>query len=477
MNIKEMLKKTQLLIYVGIMVLMLVLSLLSFVGYQRYLRDTLMEKSRSDLKTYTDQSVLLANRMVADYFEKLEVFSAFCNVSSGVNDDEIIALLRQNNQEDSQSRMGVAGADGVLYLGNGEPVDISGREYFKKAMRGEKVVSEVIENGFHHAPMIVLAEPVRTGGEITGIVCIAYDVQRFTDLLGTSQFEGYGATLIMQRDGVMVSSYAGMENYRTFYEALSPMEYRDGESLKKFETEVKAGKAGFLTYYNYGKGRYLYFEPAGINDWVVISLVVSESMDRELSDFSMQALVLMVKNVLFYCVILACIWLVVRHGNRTKKNSELDALTQIYNKSSARSQMTDYLKKNSKKTHACLFMDIDNFKLINDEKGHGEGDRVLVELARMLQSVFRKDDVICRFGGDEFMVWMKDIPSPNTAGRKVQELLKKAEENANFPASLSVGITCYPGDGGTYDVLLDRADKALYQAKKRGKNRFEFYNG
>lgn len=474
---KGMLKKAQLLIYVGMMLLMLALSLLSFVGYQSYLKSTLTEKSKDDLKTYTNQSVLLIDRMVSGYFDRLDIFSVFCNVNSGINDDEIVALLRQNNQKDSRDRLGVAGSDGMLYMGIGKTVDISGRDYFQKAMHGEKAVSEVIENGFNGSPMIVLAEPILTEGKVTGIVCCAYEVQILTDFLGASQFEGYGATLIMQQDGVMVSSYAGMENYRTFYEALSPMEYRNGESLKRFETEVKAGKSGFLTYYNNDKERYLYFEPAGINDWVVISLVVSESMDRELEEFSVQALMLMIKNVLFYCVILACIWLVVRHGNKTLKDSELDALTQIYNKSSARSKMMGYLKKNSKKMHACLFMDIDNFKSINDEKGHGEGDRVLVELARMLQSVFRREDVICRFGGDEFMVWMKDIPSPATAGKKARELLKMAEENPGFPASISIGITCYPGDGGTYDILLDRADKALYQAKKHGKNRFEFYIG
>ena len=124
--------------------------------------------------------------------------------------------------------------------------------------------------------------------------------------------------------------------------------------------------------------------------------------------------------------------------------------------------------------HACLFIDVDDFKGVNDRLGHQVGDRVLVQLASLLQRTFRQSDVVGRYGGDEFLVWMRDAPSPQLVEHRAQQLCESVAACEDFPTSISVGVALWPQDGSDYDELLHAADQALYTAKGAGKNRVAF---
>jgi diguanylate cyclase (GGDEF)-like protein len=106
-------------------------------------------------------------------------------------------------------------------------------------------------------------------------------------------------------------------------------------------------------------------------------------------------------------------------------------------------------------------IDSDNLKGVNDAHGHDAGSRLLRELAGAIQAELRATDVPARYGGDAFIVLLPDTPAKGALD--VAERMRKA-------ISVSVGVACFPEDGRTLDALAARADRALYQAKKNGRN-------
>lgn len=146
-----------------------------------------------------------------------------------------------------------------------------------------------------------------------------------------------------------------------------------------------------------------------------------------------------------------------------------DSLTQVSNREYAEEEIKKYLKKhNPEKYYALLILDVDNFKNINDLYGHQEGDKVLVNICSILRSEFRSSDVVGRLGGDEFIVFMKDVAEYNVIMEKAKTVCKKVRKKLHS-VSVSIGISASHGNK-SFDELYKTADIALYQAKIRGKN-------
>ncbi|HTC14250.1 MAG TPA: EAL domain-containing protein [Steroidobacteraceae bacterium] len=129
---------------------------------------------------------------------------------------------------------------------------------------------------------------------------------------------------------------------------------------------------------------------------------------------------------------------------------------------------------------ALLLVDLDHFKAVNDSLGHAAGDELLGEVARRLRLSVRKSDTLARFGGDEFVLIINDVKAvPEIEGviRAVCECLTRPIELADLEVhvSLSVGVSIYPTDGAERETLLKHADVAMYQAKRAGRNGYQFY--
>jgi diguanylate cyclase (GGDEF)-like protein/PAS domain S-box-containing protein len=135
----------------------------------------------------------------------------------------------------------------------------------------------------------------------------------------------------------------------------------------------------------------------------------------------------------------------------------------------------------NRKKIAVMFMDLDNFKKINDTLGHIVGDKLLKEAANRLKACVREADTIARIGGDEFSILLADIIQPGDAvviSNKILESFKVPYviNEHEIHISTSIGISIYPQDGKQIDDLMKNADTAMYQAKEKGRNNFQFYN-
>lgn len=130
---------------------------------------------------------------------------------------------------------------------------------------------------------------------------------------------------------------------------------------------------------------------------------------------------------------------------------------------------------------AILFVDVDRFKNINDSLGHHVGDRVLCEMAQRFLALTRESDTVARMGGDEFLIIMEGIHDSGMASRVADKILNDLRVNPitlehEFFVSTSIGISLYPQDGIDSTTLIKHADVAMYRAKERGRNTFEFFS-
>jgi len=159
-----------------------------------------------------------------------------------------------------------------------------------------------------------------------------------------------------------------------------------------------------------------------------------------------------------------------------------DSLTKLPNRTYFEERISDILKfaKINKNRVAVLFIDLDRFKVINDTLGHYVGDGMLIELAERLKNVLKKDDVLARIGGDEFVVILNDLKEKKEAGRVAGEILSVIRESIkvqdyHLNTTASIGIAMYPDDGENRNEIIKHADSAMYYAKDKGKDNYKFY--
>ncbi len=163
------------------------------------------------------------------------------------------------------------------------------------------------------------------------------------------------------------------------------------------------------------------------------------------------------------------------------EQSKRDSLTGLFNRSGAEGYIRDLLAMKPVKG-VLLLIDVDNFKLVNDHMGHPVGDRLLKKTAQFINEYFRDEDIKCRLGGDEFLIFIHSSIQHEWLSEKIENFLIQIQESvfspyAEYELSLSIGAAFVAEDGDTYESLYQKADYAMYIAKHGGKNGFFISGG
>jgi len=167
---------------------------------------------------------------------------------------------------------------------------------------------------------------------------------------------------------------------------------------------------------------------------------------------------------------------------RMEELAYVDSLTGLANRILFRDRLEQVLKglKRNEVTAALLYLDLDEFKRINDSMGHDVGDAVLMKVAETLRQCVRYQDTVARMGGDEFVILLTDIDGMSGASSVARKIIKAMAEPIHLLKneiliSPSIGITLAPADSLNADILLKNADMAMYKAKSSGRNNYQFF--
>jgi diguanylate cyclase (GGDEF)-like protein/PAS domain S-box-containing protein len=160
-----------------------------------------------------------------------------------------------------------------------------------------------------------------------------------------------------------------------------------------------------------------------------------------------------------------------------------DSLTQLPNRSLVKDRITQAMVRaeRSKSKVGLLFLDLDNFKTINDSLGHSTGDALLKAIAARLEACVRDSDTVGRLGGDEFLIVLPDLRETTSLSALLEKILEKLSayfviDGHNVSTTVSIGVAVYPVDGDNFDDLRKSADAAMYSAKQAGRNTYRFFD-
>ena len=218
--------------------------------------------------------------------------------------------------------------------------------------------------------------------------------------------------------------------------------------------------------------------------WAVITEVDEIEINKMLRDLKF--------NILFFVLISSLVALVVmfvitnekkKQDKKLKYNAAHDSLTGLPNRKFVLEFLTHILayKKRNRKNGAVLFIDLDNFKIVNDSYGHKSGDYVLKVVSKRLNTLLREEDFLARLGGDEFLLVIneyKNLSDIDTICKKIIESVSQDIEDKErvYKIGVSIGIATFPDDSDDAQKLLQFSDTAMYGTKDSGKNGYTFYN-
>lgn len=326
-----------------------------------------------------------------------------------------------------------------------------------------------------------------------GYVVFKYSPNVMDTLLNNPKYSSRKTFGLVSSDGSVIESTGSksyiLEEGGNVIDRAQELYYIDG-SYNSFRQAIVDCRSGSQQTVLQEENKYIYYSPVEGCKAIVVMLVDTKDVERSFSSVS--------KNIRNMTIgigisIVAFILLIVGVSlfNRAKYNIETedlqnkadtDLLTDLYNKAATERMIREYLDGEGKNSMSMLFvLDIDDFKKINDTRGHAFGDSVLQSFGHSIKAWFRVGDILGRIGGDEFMIFIKDVKDPEVIrreGSRIQQFFEgfNVGEYTKYSPTASVGGAVYPTDGDDFESLYKAADKAVYKSKKDGKNRVSYYS-
>lgn len=394
-------------------------------------------------------------------------------------------------------------------------VNLIKRQHFQEAMKGRRYVSDIISSMATGKMIVVLEVPVRTlDGKPVGMIQRNFDLsvlQEFVKFLDDSE----NSIVIMDRTGRIIVNSDNIVGVGT--------EYAVDKSYKDILDRVY-NSTGTLNEEINGEKTLVIYSRNVETGWMIVTLrpyrhIMNKVYEKSAKAFVFGMCMVLLGTILAYIFTMRVANPIIEITNvvdkiadgdesvkklevnrddelgqmaaafnklRTERDtfqqeSELDKLTELFNKKTMENLCRMKLKTFNEKESSNIFMafyivDLDHFKEVNDLLGHQFGDKVLVEFANGLKKIFRPNDCIGRFGGDEFVIIVDSLPNMEVVVRKAEQIRQIAynltvEGKKNF-VTASIGIAIAPDNGRDYDSLFAAADKAVYHVKNNGKNNY-----
>lgn len=567
----------------------------SFVWFQHGLSDTLFEENKDRLLKTNEQSIHFVKQTLQDFESQLQLIADFSTLYHENDREAVVMMLEEMNAKNKAIDYALFDLDGVVYTTTEVQLD----------MDWEKVLSYLEEKRglyisearhLQNRDEIVLALPVIVDGKVQGGVLGVYQSDYLTSIFSEAFYSGIGATLIVQKDGALVSGYQGMAVRSDFFKEMQKFTYPNkAYDQNTMKTDIKQNKSGFVVFEKDQTRHCLSYAPIGIKDWIVVNIVNAEALSPHYFQIMERSILLSVSYAFIFLGILCMLFYIVRkmkkaeeehvsarrfemlaslqksaiifeydckrhylhvsdnyeycfgisstiakdihealktivdleniqrmkeqiqkegriqlqlqlwdrehcahwfeveggiiydqrkqpasligfiydiHSSYIEKERlqiqvNTDQLTHTFAKAEIMRQIEDTLINFSASKHALLFIDLDNFKQVNDTFGHIAGDEVLANLGNVLNEEL--EGIAGRFGGDEFVLFIKNIEEGIDVKDLASRLLKKVEGLMAYPIGISIGVSIYGEDAHNLDELLLHADQALYASKHKGK--------
>lgn len=379
-----------------------------------------------------------------------------------------------------------ASGKGVNQLG--ESISVAGTGYFETILNSANVsYIYAEEDNYLSQKVIIVVERVVTDTD-KGYLLMYYPMDKFSTLLSKTDIDVNAFLTIVDGEGNILGTSGASSKLLEGGNLVETIESGSKEAAQTIRNRMKNGARGNSSVSVDGASYMLAYVPMGTNQWEMFLGVSQAYVDRQVNlqweNTKSMLTSLIIVVFIFVCVVMVLNIIGKIRSNEKKKQLEdkadTDLLTGLNNKLATERKIKEYMSQNPQSQSMMFMVDVDNFKKINDTMGHAFGDEVLRSLGQQIGGIFRASDIIGRIGGDEFMIFLKDIPDADAVrkeAKKVENFFRsfQAGEYVKYAATASIGVAIYPQEGGDFETLYKAADQGVYKAKKRGKNQLAFY--
>jgi len=456
--------------------------------------------SRNDAyKSIKSELILQSDIYARDIAHQLELTYSAANSVAGIMADEEkcsnedIAWYAQKleNTQDNIYMVIIADNEGNGYTSACQRVNISDMEYFVVSRNPGYYIIE--DDGILHNRAYVMTVPYYQDDISEGTIYMFISAEEMVELVPTESYDFKGAFALCDIKGNLLATAGVKTSFlegEQFTDTLKKATFID-EDMNASRVLTRFGNMSKFTFEARYKGEQKTFVsvPLGISDWQYVTILnadyVGRMVEQEWKTARDMTIQLAIAAIAFILMIVTISIINRVHYNERNKElankADTDQLTGLNNKIATERKIQEYIEQNPDKQCLFFLFDIDNFKKINDTLGHAFGDEVLRALGHQLSNEFRVTDIIGRTGGDEFILFLKDIKSDEILEKEAKRFANffhsfQAGEYVKYSATSSIGATVYPRDAKDYHGLYTAADSALYEAKRQGKNRMVFYN-
>lgn len=379
----------------------------------------------------------------------------------------------------------ICAEDGEGYWGTGEEYVASNNG------DAEQIFSSVSQHSFRIEPekgkfYTVSCVPFTRNGKAWNIV-LYFDMDNLKSIAKPLVADGDSFFIVMTQKGQILTSSKSNSKFVQQENLFDFLAADESTEVKKFYQRIMSRNNAFTPAVIGGEQRVLVASPVENGEIYAVVGYDKKYVDKRIAlvrKSDRAVLWELIVSISFLTILLLIN--VIRsklHNSENKRNLEekadTDLLTGMNNKLATERKIKEYIADHPTEQCMMVLLDLDNFKKINDTMGHAFGDEVLRSLGNRISSVFRVSDIMGRIGGDEFMVFLKGMNSNQDIlkqSSKITDFFRdfRAGEYVKYSSTASIGVAIYPHDGKNFEELYKAADKALYKAKKNGKNQLAF---
>ncbi|MCR5301187.1 MAG: diguanylate cyclase [Lachnospiraceae bacterium] len=467
-------------------VLLMIFLVFTLINYNRTMQENAKDKA---LERVSRQAVSVAGFYKGNYeaiVASADAVADYLMTEDDIFGDRSIELINQLDHHEGLLDVYIVSSDGKAMDSYGNSVD-SIDEF--ATLLGTKDSSLAIIDS-NNRPVLLISSPIRTESEWRGNVILVFKADKISKQMDSTAYSYslvYSNGLIGEVYGADSGLYDLGDNLNDIVTDL----VFDDTSASVFMQSLISGRAG-TAHVNNSKGVscYICHQPIGRTGASIMVTVRDTQINRSILEENRDTRSMIMKVLISIGIFVGLIIVIyiINRVSFTKESIELqnkaetDLLTELLNKISTENKIKDYLEGEGRdKTSMMCVLDIDNFKKINDTMGHAFGDEVLATLGKRIRTEFRVTDIIGRTGGDEFIIFLKDLKDDSVIEREANRVAGFFKDftvgtYTKYSPTASIGAAIFPRDGSDYESMYKAADTALYKAKKRGKNQLAFYS-
>lgn len=379
------------------------LIVMGLTGYASLLNNKLRSEIKMTMKEISEQNkIKLQIEITSQEMTMVEVTERISDMGE-LDIEKAVAILQETVERYPFKRMGIAETDGTAHTTDNVDMNIKDRAYFQASLMGKRATSERLEDYIGGESIIVFSIPVYYNNKVEAVVFATYSTASLSEILNVTAYEGKSRSYIINAQGeIIVHPGDGVIEEKNIYDYMKANP-NNQEHIRQLKSEIREGRTGYIHLYT-GTDHYMQYTPLDKNGWYLLNMIPANAMDTA------KNYIMGITYLLCGGIALMFGGLLVYIGRMDKKKSQqlehilyVDSVTGDHSYQYFCDKGQEVLRQTDRKA-ACIVMDIEDFKLVNELFGHKKGDEMLCHIAHLWKEWLQEGELYGRRIADRFVV-------------------------------------------------------------------------